>query len=259
MQAVVASSVRQDRAMPVTAEMQGYTERKEPERPSVTRVSEKAPASSTTSQEDDRPSPSYSRERRNALTMPSLGQIPEESTISANDHLVPPVTAEKKGLMGPRIVRSAVNMSNGDCHGAIVNGLIRASTYPLDPRNGCFNSPYGPHPLFPGLQPPVPVDSRHHEGRYHYDPTALHPLHGTPVLSGAPAFADVPLLRVSPQRLAAGVEAAFGAGPLRAGPHPLVAPYVEQYLRSMHSSPSLSVISAARGLSPTTSENCLMI
>ena len=95
------------------------------------------------SPEDDRPSPSYTRERRNALAMPGLGQIPEESTISANDHLVPPVTAEKKGLMAPRIVRSAVNMSNGDCHGAIVNGLIRASTYPLDPRNGCFNSPYG--------------------------------------------------------------------------------------------------------------------
>ena len=37
-----------------------------------------------------------------------------------------------------------------------------------------FSDP--PH-LFPAFHPPVPIDARHHEGRYHYDPSPIPPLH----------------------------------------------------------------------------------
>ncbi|KAM8904586.1 LOW QUALITY PROTEIN: zinc finger protein GLI2-like [Spinachia spinachia] len=33
------------------------------------------------------------------------------------------------------------------------------------------------HHLFPTFQPPLPLDMRHHEGRYHYEPHALHAMH----------------------------------------------------------------------------------
>lgn len=37
-----------------------------------------------------------------------------------------------------------------------------------------FSDP--PH-LFPAFHPPVPIDARHHEGRYHYEPSPIPPLH----------------------------------------------------------------------------------
>lgn len=38
--------------------------------------------------------------------------------------------------------------------------------------------PAGPHHLLPTFHTPIPIDVRHHEGRYHYEPHALHAMHG---------------------------------------------------------------------------------
>ncbi|XP_051531472.1 zinc finger protein GLI2-like [Myxocyprinus asiaticus] len=99
----------------------------------------------------------------------------------------------------------------------------------------------GPHHIFPTFHSPIPIDVRHHEGRYHYEPHALHALHGPPGLTGSPVISDISLIRLSP---GATGETAF------LPPHSYVSPHVEHYLRSAHSSPTLSMISAARGLSP---------
>uniref|UniRef100_A0A3B5M9H5 Uncharacterized protein n=1 Tax=Xiphophorus couchianus TaxID=32473 RepID=A0A3B5M9H5_9TELE len=34
----------------------------------------------------------------------------------------------------------------------------------------------GAHHLFP-FHSPIPIDTRHHEGRYHYEPHPLHAMH----------------------------------------------------------------------------------
>ncbi|KAM8871901.1 zinc finger protein GLI2-like [Synchiropus picturatus] len=54
---------------------------------------------------------------------------------------------------------------------------------------------------------------------------------------------DISLIRFSPVTVAA-ADTSFGAS------HPLTPPHLEQYLRSLHTSPSLSMISACRGLNP---------
>ncbi|CAL8266032.1 unnamed protein product [Lota lota] len=100
----------------------------------------------------------------------------------------------------------------------------------------------GGHPLFPTFHTPIPIDVRHHEGRYHYEPHPLHALHGPPGMTGSPVVSDISLIRLSPH-------VAVGDSPF-APPHPYVSPHMEHYLRSIHSSPTLSMISAARGLSP---------
>ncbi|KAL2087911.1 hypothetical protein ACEWY4_016739 [Coilia grayii] len=61
-----------------------------------------------------------------------------------------------------------------------------------------------------------------------------------PGLAGSPVISDLSLIRLSPS----------AAEPAFAPPHPYVSPHMEHYLRSVHSSPTLSMISAARGLSP---------
>ncbi|XP_055040768.2 zinc finger protein GLI2b isoform X1 [Misgurnus anguillicaudatus] len=99
----------------------------------------------------------------------------------------------------------------------------------------------GPHHIFPTFHSPIPVDVRHHEGRYHFEPHALHALHGPPGLAGSPVISDISLIRLSP---GATGESTF------LPPHSYVSPHVEHYLRSAHGSPTLSMISAARGLSP---------
>ncbi|XP_072542241.1 zinc finger protein GLI2a [Salminus brasiliensis] len=98
-------------------------------------------------------------------------------------------------------------------------------------------------PLFPTFHTPIPIDMRHHEGRYHYEPHPLHAMHGPVGLAGSPVISDISLIRLSPHAAATG-ESPFSP------PHPYVNPHMEHYLRSVHSSPPLSVISAARGLSP---------
>ncbi|XP_056288823.1 zinc finger protein GLI2a isoform X3 [Pseudoliparis swirei] len=85
---------------------------------------------------------------------------------------------------------------------------------------------------------------RHHEGRYHYEPHPLHAMHGHPGLTGSPVISDISLIRLSPHAVPGTGESPFSH------PHPYVSPHMEHYLRSVHGSPTLSMISAARGLSP---------
>ncbi|XP_077176661.1 zinc finger protein GLI2 isoform X2 [Paroedura picta] len=100
-----------------------------------------------------------------------------------------------------------------------------------------------PQHIFPAFHAPLPIDMRHQEGRYHYEPHSIHAIHGPPALSGSPVISDLSLIRLSPHP-AGPAESPFNP------PHPYMNPHMEHYLRSMHSSPTLSMISAARGLSP---------
>ncbi|XP_034497848.1 zinc finger protein GLI2 [Ailuropoda melanoleuca] len=100
-----------------------------------------------------------------------------------------------------------------------------------------------PQHLLPPLHAPLPLDMRHQEGRYHYEPHSVHGVHGPPALSGSPVISDISLIRLSPHPAGPG-ESPFNA------PHPYVSPHMEHYLRAVHSSPTLPAISAARGLSP---------
>ncbi|XP_032366128.1 zinc finger protein GLI2 [Etheostoma spectabile] len=102
----------------------------------------------------------------------------------------------------------------------------------------------GAHHLFPTFHTPIPIDVRHHEGRYHYEPHPLHAMHGPPGLTGSPVISDISLIRLSPHAAPGSGESPFSP------PHHYVSPHMEHYLRSVHSSPTLSMISAARGLSP---------
>ncbi|XP_007896291.2 transcriptional activator GLI3 isoform X2 [Callorhinchus milii] len=228
---------------------------------SRTDVSEKAVASSTTSngwrpmdlqdvsalrdaqretqrrrgthEEDESRGPTYHRERRNAIAMQphaggqSLSKISEEPSTSTEDR----ASLIKKEAHG--------SISHIPEHSIPYRGALFA----MDPRNGYMDPHYPPHPLFPSFHPPVPIDVRHHEGRYHYDPSPIAPLH-VPPISGSPAFSDISLIRISPHRTPTGA-----SEPVFNPPHPYVNPYMD-YIRSLHSSPSLSMISAARGLSP---------
>uniref|UniRef100_A0A8D2ZCM9 C2H2-type domain-containing protein n=1 Tax=Scophthalmus maximus TaxID=52904 RepID=A0A8D2ZCM9_SCOMX len=103
--------------------------------------------------------------------------------------------------------------------------------------------PAAQHHVFPTFHTPIPIDLRHHEGRYHYEPHALHAMHGHAGLAGSPVISDISLIRLSPAAVATG-DSPFSP------PHPYVPPHMEHYLRSVHGSPTLSMISAARGLSP---------
>ncbi|KAE8581676.1 hypothetical protein XENTR_v10024892 [Xenopus tropicalis] len=123
------------------------------------------------------------------------------------------------------------------------NSLLDGNGFP-DPgkKLGGLSTSHGaPAPLFPAFHPPFPVEVRHQEGRYHYDAHSIHALHGPPTLSGSPVISDISLIRLSPHSLGT---AEFGHA------HHYVSPHMEHYLRSVHGSPTLSMISAARGLSP---------
>ncbi|XP_072455215.1 transcriptional activator GLI3 isoform X1 [Notamacropus eugenii] len=197
-------------------------------------VSEKAAASSTTSNEDESPVQTYSRERRNAVSMqPQSGQglskVSEEPSTSSEER----ASLIKKEIHGsmPHLTEPSVP--------------YRGTVFTMDPRNGYMEPHYHPPHLFPAFHPPVPIDARHHEGRYHYDPSPIPPLHVPSALSSSPTYSDLPFIRISPHRNpAATSESPFSP------PHPYINPYMD-YIRSLHSSPSLSMISAARGLSPT--------
>uniref|UniRef100_A0A3P8SC55 GLI family zinc finger 2 n=1 Tax=Amphiprion percula TaxID=161767 RepID=A0A3P8SC55_AMPPE len=97
------------------------------------------------------------------------------------------------------------------------------------------------HHVFPSFHTPIPVDIRHHDGRYHYEP--LHAMHSPAGLTGSPVISDISLIRLSPAAVATG-DSPFSP------PHPYVHPHMEHYLRSVHGSPTLSMISTTRGLSP---------
>uniref|UniRef100_A0A3Q3B472 GLI family zinc finger 3 n=1 Tax=Kryptolebias marmoratus TaxID=37003 RepID=A0A3Q3B472_KRYMA len=120
----------------------------------------------------------------------------------------------------------------------------RGTLFAMDPRNGYLDSHYPAPQFFPTFHPPVPIDERHTQGRYLYEPSPMPPLHVPPALAGSPAFSDISLIRISPQRNpSVGAESPFHP------PHPYINPYMD-YIRSIHSSPSISVVSATRGLSP---------
>ncbi|KAM4025889.1 zinc finger protein GLI2 isoform 1-T2 [Anomaloglossus baeobatrachus] len=96
--------------------------------------------------------------------------------------------------------------------------------------------------LFPSFHTPFPIDIRHQEGRYHYESHAIHAIHGPPGLSGSPVISDISLIRLSPHPVGTTTDLSHS--------HHYVSPHMEHYLRSVHGSPTLSMISAARGLSP---------
>ncbi|XP_043916505.1 zinc finger protein GLI2 [Protopterus annectens] len=110
-------------------------------------------------------------------------------------------------------------------------------------KTGGHSSLRAPQHIFPAFHPPLPIDMRHHEGRYHYEPHSVHAIHGPPALTGSPVISDISLIRLSPHPAGTG-ESAFSPH------HPYISPHMEHYLRTVHSSPTLSMISAARGLSP---------
>ncbi|KAM4698520.1 zinc finger protein GLI2 [Rhinophrynus dorsalis] len=109
-------------------------------------------------------------------------------------------------------------------------------------KSGLLSTSQGaPTHLFPAFHAPFPIEVRHQEGRYHYETHGIHALHGPQALSGSPVISDISLIRLSPHSLGT---AEFTHA------HHYVSPHMEHYLRSVHSSPTLSMISAARGLSP---------
>uniref|UniRef100_A0A667ZA92 GLI family zinc finger 3 n=1 Tax=Myripristis murdjan TaxID=586833 RepID=A0A667ZA92_9TELE len=197
-------------------------------------ISEKAVASSTTSNEDESSGTPYHRERRNAISSqaPTPGapdrKLSEEPSTS---------TEERPSLVKKELHGSLPHLAD---HALPYRGTLFA----MDPRNGYLDSHYPPPQFFPTFHPPVPIDDRHAQGRYIYEPSPVPPLHVPPALAGSPAFSDISLIRISPQRNpSVGAESPFHH------PHPYINPYMD-YIRSLHSSPSISVLSAARGLSP---------
>ncbi|CAG05504.1 unnamed protein product, partial [Tetraodon nigroviridis] len=257
--------------------------------------------------EDDSSGTPFHRERRNAISShaPTPGgldrSISEEPSTS---------TEERPSLLKKELHGSLAHL--GD-HALPYRGTLFA----MDPRNGYLDSHYlratlrcrqpvsaggflvcllpkwHPHryvsaapQFFPTFHPPVPIDDRHTQGRYIYEPSPVPPLHvfwypashrerirplsaprdeghffillsncpkrirwnfggrRPPALAGSPAFSDISLIRISPQRNpSVGAESPFHP------PHPYISPYMD-YIRSLHSSPSISVLSATRGLSP---------
>ncbi|XP_068604373.1 transcriptional activator GLI3 [Brachionichthys hirsutus] len=197
-------------------------------------ISEKAVASSTTSNEDESSGPLYHRERRNAISSQTLTpgrpdrNVREEPSTSTDDR----PSLLKKELHGslPHLADHALP--------------YRGTLFAMDPRNGYLDPHYSAPQFFPSFHPPVPIDDRHTQGRYIYEPSPVPPLHVPPALAGSPAFSDISLIRISPQRNpSVGAESPFHH------PHPYINPYMD-YIRSLHSSPSISVLSATRGLSP---------
>uniref|UniRef100_A0A3B3CXU3 GLI family zinc finger 3 n=1 Tax=Oryzias melastigma TaxID=30732 RepID=A0A3B3CXU3_ORYME len=195
-------------------------------------ISEKAVASSTTSNEEESTGAPYHRERRNAIS----SQTPGATDRSVNEE-PSTSTEERPSLLKKELPGSLPHLAD---HAQ----LYRGSLFAMDPRNGYLDSHYPQPQFFPSFHPPVPIDDRHTQGRYVYDPSPVAPLHVGPTLGPSPTFSDIPLIRISPQRNpSVGAESPFHP------PHPYIHPYMD-YIRSLHSSPSISVLSATRGLSP---------
>nr|XP_061809996.1 transcriptional activator GLI3-like [Nerophis lumbriciformis] len=191
-------------------------------------ISEKAVASSTTSNEDESSGTPYQRERRSALS--SERGVSEEPSTS---------TEERPSLLKKELHGSLPHLAD---HALPYRGTLFA----MDPRNGYLDSHYAAPQFFPAFHPPVPIDDRHSQGRYIYEPSPVPPLHVPPALTGTPAFSDISLIRISPQRNpSVGAETPFHLS------HPYNNHYMD-YLRSLQplASPSISVLSATRGLSP---------
>ncbi|XP_072173726.1 transcriptional activator GLI3-like [Diadema setosum] len=116
--------------------------------------------------------------------------------------------------------------------------------YVFDPRSNFIDPRYAMEGRV-GYHPPIPVNSRTHEGRYHFD-HMHHPLHGhTP--GSSPVLSDVSLIRLTPQR-----SGLSGLPESPIYPYYAVPSYMDHHL---HGSPALSMLSHARGLSPTSSHS----
>ncbi|KAM8823828.1 transcriptional activator GLI3 [Spinachia spinachia] len=195
-------------------------------------ISEKAVASSTTSNEEDGSGAPYHRERRNAIS--SQAPRGHDRTVSEEPSTS---TEERPSLLKKELHGSLSHLAE---HALPYRGTL----FTMDPRNGYLDAHYPTPQFFPAFHPPVPIDDRHTQGRYIYEPSPVPPLHVPPGLAGSPAFSDISLIRISPQRNpSVGAESPFHP------PHPYINPYMD-YIRSLHSSPSISVLSATRGLSP---------
>ncbi|XP_028292901.1 zinc finger protein GLI2-like [Gouania willdenowi] len=136
---------------------------------------------------------------------------------------------------------SAPTPTEKECKGSGVDGSSFSELHKKAPPPPPTLS-RGSHHLFPTFHAPIPIDMRHHEGRYHYEPHPLHAMHGPPGLPGSPILSDLSLIRLSPHTGAGVGESPFSPA------HPYH--HMEHYLRSVHGSPTLSMISADRGLSP---------
>uniref|UniRef100_A0A8C7JGD8 Transcriptional activator GLI3 n=1 Tax=Oncorhynchus kisutch TaxID=8019 RepID=A0A8C7JGD8_ONCKI len=176
----------------------------------------------------------HHRERRNAISTQASTPGTPGSKLGEEPSTF---TEERPPLVKKELHSSLPHLAD---HGLPYRGTLFA----MDPRNGYLDSHYAPPQFFPAFHPPVPIDDRHAQGRYIYEPSPVPPLHVPPSLAGSPAFSDISLIRISPHRNpSVGAESPFNP------PHPYINPYMD-YIRSLHSSPSLSMISAARGLSP---------
>uniref|UniRef100_A0A8C9XT65 GLI family zinc finger 3 n=1 Tax=Sander lucioperca TaxID=283035 RepID=A0A8C9XT65_SANLU len=197
-------------------------------------ISEKAVASSTTSNEDERSGTPYHRERRNAISSQAPTSRGADRTVSEEPSTS---TEDRPSLLKKELHGSLPHLAD---HALPYRGTL----FTMDPRNGYLDPHYPAPQFFPAFHPPVPIDDRHTQGRYIYEPSPVPPLHVPPGLAGSPAFSDISLIRISPQRNpSVGAESPFHP------PHPYINPYMD-YIRSLHSSPSISVLSATRGLSP---------
>ncbi|MEQ2173719.1 hypothetical protein GOODEAATRI_000193 [Goodea atripinnis] len=62
------------------------------------------------------------------------------------------------------------------CSGQAMEAVMRGSNHVCPCRYGEVGAPQH---LFPTFHTPIPIDIRHHEGRYHYEPHALHTMHSS--------------------------------------------------------------------------------
>ncbi|XP_058232336.1 transcriptional activator GLI3 isoform X2 [Hemibagrus wyckioides] len=207
-----------------------------------TEISEKAVASSTTSNEDESSSSHYHRDRRNVIS----AQLPVPGQASVTDKMSdePCTSTEERPLLVKKELQTSLPYFPE--HALPYRGTLFA----MDPRSGYLDPHYTPAQFFHGFHPPVPVDERHTQGRYIYEPSPVPPIHVPPVLAGSPAFSDISVIRFPPHRNSSGIGVDSPFSP----PHPYINPYMD-YIRSIHSSPSLSMISAARGLSPADAQH----
>ncbi|XP_032880713.1 zinc finger protein GLI2 isoform X1 [Amblyraja radiata] len=213
------------------------SEKKEGKSSIIEGETNKKSSASAASREIESPWPDYIRERRNAVSMRPHGT--GQSYCKINED---PCSSSEDTSSSSKIKNSLGSLP----HLTEPQTPYRAVCLSVDPRNGYMDQRYSSHHIFPAFHTPIPIDMRHHEGRYHYEPHSIHAIHGPPALAGSPVFSDISLIRLSPHRNPAGT----GESPF-SPPHPYVNPHhMEHYLRTMHGSPTLSMISAARGLSP---------
>lgn len=135
--------------------------------------------------EDESPGQTYHRERRNAVTMQpqsvqGLSKTSEEPSTSS-DERASLIKKEVHGFL-PHLAEPSISYP-----GAV---------FAMDPRNGYMEPHYHLLQLIPAFHPPVPIYARHQEGRYHYNPSLIPPLHVPSTLSSSPTYSDLFFIRI---------------------------------------------------------------